>query len=238
MFSYFSIGVDAVKNEPEEKWPNIHQYRKLEETAIEQFESDRVCIMRQSMYSQFFYLMTPYVESQNALRMPIEKSKRWGCIDLRDMTDAIFMLATKKFGKQQPKSGVATTLNLYRWTPLKTMNGQEIANAMAESLGKPELEYEEIPAHELRSYLEQIRQDSRFKERPRKEHGGTDKPYTFPLGKYIHDEEIDMILEAFELANRGMADITTHDLRKALQREPQDLGQFFASNKEQFRRLR
>lgn len=205
--------------------------------ATEQFESERVCIMRQSMYSQFFYLMTPYVESQNALRMPIDSDKRWGCIDLRDMTDAIFMLAAKRFGAEN-SSGSRRIMNLYRWTPLKTMNGQEIAKAMAESLGKPELAYEEISAEDMRSYLEQIRQDSRFQDRPRKEHRGTDKPYTFPLGKYFHDEEITMILEAFELANRGMADITTHDLRNALQREPQDLGQFFMSNKEQFRRLR
>ncbi|KAI7887391.1 hypothetical protein K492DRAFT_121308 [Lichtheimia hyalospora FSU 10163] len=227
------VGMDAVQHD-RERWRHLNQYHQIEEKLKQQFGEHNCCIIRSTMFNQFFYYVTPMVEDRNALCLPVKQDQRWGTVDLRDVVEAICKLVRHNIqvGRGQGQK------QLYRFTPTHLMNGQEMARGMAEAVERSpdELKYHQIKQEEMWQHLKRIRDDERFRER--QPGGGTETRYTVPIGRYLNDHCIELLLEFMELASRGKAEIKSHDLKEILGREPQPLHEYFKKNRDQFKRFR
>ncbi|KAI8146435.1 hypothetical protein BJV82DRAFT_598518 [Fennellomyces sp. T-0311] len=226
------IGLDHVKEE-REKFRHLHEYHQIEEKVKQEFSGQKHCIIRMPLMNQFFYFMTPMAEQKKALCLPTKQDAKWGTIDLRDSVDAIANLVREGMRRSVYEK------QLLRFTPSENMRSSDIARGMAVALDKSpeEVKFKQIEMQEWQKYMHQLRDDKRFKERPRGEEG-TEKPYTMPIGRYLVDECVKELGEWLELASRGKLDVTSKDLQEVLQHEPRDLQEYFKSNRDQFRRFR
>ncbi|KAI8372875.1 uncharacterized protein BYT42DRAFT_594778 [Radiomyces spectabilis] len=233
MFSL--IGVDRCQEQGTGEWKHMKQYRQLEQKIEEQFK-EKHWIVRHPVYTQIFYYLAPMVEGQNVLPLPVKKNAKWGCIDLHDVVGAMVQLS-KRHDKSSIFSGER---KLWQFTPKQNFSSEELCRQMAQGLGRDEMQYRETKPNETKEYLTKMREDKRFKERPQQHElaGESDKPYTFPLGKYLNEVCIETIIEWWQLANENKVDITTNDLQEALQRQPTEVLEFFKNNRDNFRRLR
>ncbi|KAI9269034.1 hypothetical protein BDA99DRAFT_503307 [Phascolomyces articulosus] len=227
------IGVEHVKQEHEFK--TLVEYQQIEEKLKQEFPGSKHCVTRIPLLNQLFYLMTPMAETQEALRLPVKQDVKWGTIDLRDMVNAIFNLIRDQ--SKQPSFG--TQKQVIRLTPEQNLKGEQIARGMALSLEKDpqHFKYKQISDNEWEEYMRERRNDPRYKNRPQSE-GGTEKPYTMPIGRYFNDGLIQELNEWFKLASQQKVDVTTKDLQELLQHAPINLEEYFKSNREQFRRFR
>ncbi|KAI8086261.1 uncharacterized protein BX664DRAFT_315468 [Halteromyces radiatus] len=235
------VGVDHVDQNESEKFKNLLQYRHLEQKIKEIMgNQEQWSIVRLSAPNQLFYLMAPLLESHRVLRLPIKKDQKWSPVDLNDVVEAIFKLA--KENQQQGLFYGRNRKELYQFTPRQVLSMEELVRQISQGLvhEAEEIKYEQVGRDEIRKYLEQMRNDKRFKERPKSDHtiGRQDKPYTFPLGRYMNDDCIETLLEIWELANQGRMDIHTDDLKQILGRDPQDIRSYFEQNRGNFDSLR
>lgn len=200
------------------------------------------CVVRSAMFNQMFYYLAPMVEDRNQLCLPVNKDRRWGSVNIRDVADAVWRLSRQK---ESSRIGPFGKKRLYEFTPQRNRNGPEIAQSMSEGLGmERKVEYRQIPKEEIMKYLEGIREDERFRRRPESSNRDNqdsshhDRPHNFPLGRFLNEHMIYLMCEYWLLADRGEMDKVSRDMQEALGREPQDLRQYFESNRDQFRRLR
>ncbi|KAG2222977.1 hypothetical protein INT45_012276 [Circinella minor] len=229
------IGIDHIKEQNNQQFKCMSEYRKIEEMVRQEFGDQKHCISRLPLLNQLFYLMTPLAEKQQALCMPIKQESKWGSIDLRDMIDAIFNIFREQYGKQV----FVSQKQVYCFTPQKNWKGEQVARSMALALEKsPEqFKYKHISNQEWKQYMHERHDDQRFKDRPDAEQG-TEKPYTMPISRYFNDDLIQELLEWFQLASEGHADISTKDLQEILQHKPRDIEEYFKNNRDQFHRFR
>lgn len=223
----------------------LREYHQIEEHVQREFQN-KSCIVRYPIFDQFYYYLTPMVEDRNKMMLPVERNRKWSSVNIRDVVDAVYRLSREHGKRNNQEFGRLGEKHRWEFTPSQARSGEEIARGMSRALDKEQVQYEKISEQELRQYLEGIRQDKRFKHRPQQEHrpndpneqSRKDQPEDFPLGDYLHKEVIQLIMEFWEMANRGDADKTTRDLEEALGRKPQDLHEYFQNNRDQFQRLR
>ncbi|ORZ18097.1 hypothetical protein BCR42DRAFT_490737 [Absidia repens] len=251
------LGVDKTSND--HQFYHLDQYRQLEQKVQEIMGGqEKSSIVRVGMLSQMFYCMAPSIEGHGTLRLPIKKDKKWSTVDLNEVVEAITKLAHEN---RQGNQGFAETLNnlvsgsghqqkqLYQFTAHRNVSMEEMVQQISQGLGRKDIKYEQADREDIKRMLHELREDKRFKERPRPSQndnngGGTgsngrqDSPSTFPLGRYLTDAFIDTILEFWELVNQGRMDIVTDDLKQILGRNPSDITSFFKNNRDQFRDLR
>ncbi|CAO3639167.1 unnamed protein product [Cunninghamella echinulata] len=230
------IGVDNLQQDNEFKC--LNQYCELEKKHQEMFGSEKGSIIRCSMVDQWFYLLAPMIVGQGVLRLPIKKDQKWGMVDLHDIIEAIVKLANES-RKGNALFGVIGNgrKEVYHFAPQHVHQMEELASHIGEGLGHRGLPYEQISKEEIRKWFEQMRNDSRFKERPSNPRGN-DKPHYFPISRYLNDCMIEIILEVWELANKGRMDISSDDLKELLDRNPVGIHDYFKNNRDQFREFR
>lgn len=241
---------------------NLNQFLALEKQVAENFGRNNYCIVRSAMWDQFFYFFGPMIEDENKICLPVEKSREWGSIDLADYLDAVYNISSEDYDE---KSGQAfhnlgeqyvTILRKknkrsFQFTASHNVTALEIVKAVSHGLDKPDMTYEKVKSNKMFDYLNSIQDDNRFRERPSQQvidasfldddsdvDIARDRPYTFPLGKYLNKDCIETLIEAWELLDSGKADKITDQLEKALHRKPLNVEDFFKRNRDQFRRLR
>ncbi|KAG0168616.1 hypothetical protein DFQ28_005101 [Apophysomyces sp. BC1034] len=240
MFSM--LGVESAQQHRELR--HLGEYYQLEQRLRENFGEEKCCIIRRPMLAQFFYFMVPMVDDKNVLSLPVQKDKKWGVVDVSDVSEAVYRLSRENRGGRFLGPIQKNNKKVFEFTPKRNMNGPEIARAMNKAVEDREIHFEESKAPEIRKYLQDIRQDRRFRERPNEERSKSeravrpDRPHHFPLGDHLNDQTIDVMIEFWELANRGQLDIIKDDLKQALHRDPQDLNNYFENNRDNFRRFR
>ncbi|KAI8147960.1 hypothetical protein BJV82DRAFT_594075 [Fennellomyces sp. T-0311] len=237
MFSL--LGVDQAKKYTE--YPILHTYRNLEQIMCNNFDQERYCIFRTPVLNEIFYRLTPMVEHENTLRMPVKKGTKMAMVDLGDVVEAVYNLSVKDVQQEDNRSFLtryvfpntpAKNQTLFEFTPTQVLTVEQLAEQMGQGLEKDQtLQYGEINASDLRRYLESTRDDERFRR------GDRENEYLFPIGPFMNDATIDTLMERWQLANQGLVDKVTHDLERALHRPPMTLNEFFRRNRENFRRL-
>ncbi|ORX61947.1 hypothetical protein DM01DRAFT_1331422 [Hesseltinella vesiculosa] len=204
---------------------------------------EKSSVVRVSVFSQVFYLMAPLIEGQGVLRLPVQEQQKWTPVDLNDILEGFIRLCKEQkprgaaFGSFKPVGGK----DVYQFTPKEVIRMTELTKEINQGLGSSEeIRFEMCSPEETRNWMKQMRDDSRFKDRPegKGQDSHRDRPFTFPLGRYLNDDMIDTILEIWQLANEGEMDITTPDLSQILGRDPQGIRQYFKSNRQQFRDLK
>lgn len=216
---------------------------QLEQKVKEQFRENH-CVVRTPMFNQVFYYLWPEIENKNALALPVKEDCRWGAVNVRDVVEAVWKLAKEHQKDRGAFCGLlGSKKQLYEFTPQRNRNGKEIAREISEGMER-KVEYRQIERHQLEQYLRGIRDDRRFRERPEEENRSNrgsverDRPYSFPLGRFLNDQCINLFLEFWEMANRNQVDKVSNDLEEILGRKPIELRKYFESNRDQFRRLR
>lgn len=150
---------------------------------------------------------------------------------------------------------------VFEFTPRHNFTAEQLVEYASKGLEREDMTYEKVDSAKLYGYLSHIHNDNRFRARPiqhandiftassatRKNSNNddnnsmdlvADRPYTFPLGQYLNENQIKTIIEFWDLIELMNSDKTTDDLEKALDRKPQDVYHFFKRNKDQFRHLR
>lgn len=237
----YRIGVDKVESRLRNgsDFKRMRQVYELEKLLTREFPGTRHCILRHATYSQIFYTYMPMLQEYSKLCLPISEQEEWGAIDMCDMVDAIFNVARKARYQMASRQSFFAAKLLYLFTPERNWRGPQVARMFGENLDMGrEIEYLRNSQDAMRQYLQRIRDDRRFRDRPQQVPGGADRPYTFPLGRYLNDDTIEFVLETYEMANQGMTNVITKDLLEELDRQPQDLRHFFRNNRDQFQRLR
>ncbi|KAI8369551.1 uncharacterized protein BYT42DRAFT_502920 [Radiomyces spectabilis] len=228
------IGIDRIQQESRH-FQYLNEIAELEKCVQQTFDKDHHCIMRTAMMSQIFYYLAPMVENKNTLCFPIEESRKWCTVDLHDLAEAVYQLSVECPQLSENKA-------MFQFTSTKTMTCEEMAQTMSRGLEQGPIRYNKITRDELRQYLTKMRDDRRFKDKPKGEEEqrrpGPDTSHTFPLGRYLTECAIEVLLEYFEMVNLGKLDFVTKDLEQVLNRQPQDLHGFFKNNRNQFRRLK
>lgn len=188
--------------------------------------------------------MAPRLEGENQLLLPVKKNAKWGSVNMIDVVEAVYRLARKVHEQQRTNSPDADPFyhkNVYEFTMHRSMNAEDMAREIGEGLGRQQVEFEEISGNDFRQYLEKMREDKRFKER-RDTNGnfkeGRDGWWSIPLGKFLNDQNIETMVEFWRLACKGQQDTHSDDLHKLLDRQPQDLKQYFKVNREQFKHFK
>ncbi|ORZ25657.1 hypothetical protein BCR42DRAFT_364029 [Absidia repens] len=238
------LGANKVEQN-DQQFHHLCEYRQLEEKVKETMGNEEKCsIVRVPAPSQFFYYMAPTLQSQGSLRLPIKKEKKWSPVNLVEVVEAIVKLANQEQGNHLFSCGVGQNKQVYQFTPRQQLGMDELTKEISQGLGGNDIKYEQVSRDEVKKMLQRMRDDRRFKERPQKSSnsvdatGRRDKPYAFPLGRYLNDELIDTLCEIWELVNQDRFDIITDDLKQVLGREPQDIRSFFKNNRDQFNDLR
>ncbi|KAI9263206.1 hypothetical protein BDA99DRAFT_559763 [Phascolomyces articulosus] len=84
-------------------WPNLNTYYRLEQIMCNNFNSEQYCIFRLPMFNTVFYTLTPMVENENKLRMPLKKGTRIAIIDMEDCIEGIYNLSVEKEDENEKK---------------------------------------------------------------------------------------------------------------------------------------
>jgi hypothetical protein len=215
------------------------------------------------MWHQFFFYFGPMMEDQNKIKLIIDKKSKWNTIDLADLVDATYNLSNQDYNDDETNKTEFKNLadkyvfnlkkknkTLFEFTARHNMTAEQLVETASEGLGPKEMTYEKVASNELFDYLNRIHHDNRFRHRPHQIAQdlsdrlsnaaalGEDRPYTFPLGQFLNDQVIKMLIESEELVNAGHGDKMTEHLAKALDRYPITIKHFFKYNRDQFRRLR
>ncbi|KAI8990940.1 hypothetical protein BDF20DRAFT_811432 [Mycotypha africana] len=240
-----AIGVDRIHS-GEISEQNAGEFRylqelcKMEKKLKDEFHEEKHCIVRIPLLNQYFYFMAPKIESENVIPLPVKKDKKWSTVDLNDVVEAIYCLAKKKSEHSQ-QGGATHHKQTYNFTCLQVHNTEEIVKQIGEGLDRKDLRLKEISENEMKQWLQQMKQHKNFNQRPNERNDfrkGRDGFGSFPLGKFLHEEKIEMIMEYWRFVNGGKADIQSDDLEKVLNRKPHTLKEYFQVNREQFKRLK
>ncbi|SAM09042.1 hypothetical protein [Absidia glauca] len=252
------VGVGKIDQSGGQEYKHLKQYNQLEQIVKETMGSkEKHSIVRLTLPTQFFYFLAPTLEERNVLRLPVKKDRKWSTVDLYDSVDAIVKLSNET--RQGSPQGLTSALGnlfvgghlnkqVYQFTPRKWITVKELTEEIGEGLQRDSIKYEEVDTQEFKKILQELRDDHRFKERPNKNMpndptppaGGNrqDRPFTFPLGRYLNDPYIETLIEVMDLVNQGQHEHATDDLKQILGREPQDIKSFFKNNRRQFQDLR
>ncbi|KAF1802499.1 hypothetical protein V8B55DRAFT_1378072 [Mucor lusitanicus] len=237
---------------------HLHDYRHLEKCVSQHFNHNSYCVMRSAMWHQFYYYYGPMIEDKNRIQLPVHEKAKFGSIDLTDLVDAVYNLSA--FPEQDSDDRHVANLaqlytahlrkknkTLFEFTPRHNITPRDLVQSAADGLERKNMTYEKVGPETLYDYLRRIHNDNRFRQRPIQratdivEHQlrlKEDRPYTFPLGRYLNDCVIEGILEYWEMADAGKEERSTDDLEKAIGRHPTTVDQFFKNNRDQFDRLR
>ncbi|KAI8137751.1 hypothetical protein BJV82DRAFT_583409 [Fennellomyces sp. T-0311] len=228
----------------QEQQQAIRALGQLEEQVEQQYH-DNYSVIRNPIFNQIFYYLTPMIEDRNRLELPVGPERKWSSVDVRDVAEAVYRLSRQNGPQQGVFFGNLGEQRLRQFTGRAARNGQEIAREYSQALNREEqVQYRQIQPQELENYLNGIRDDQRFSDRPRERAGGDDeknrrdRPHSFPLGRFLNQEFIRLIVEFYGLADRGNTELTTNDLQQALGRQPQELREYFENNRDNFNRLR
>jgi hypothetical protein len=200
------------------------------------------------------------MEDQNKIKLTTSEKRKWNTIDLADLVDATYNLSTedyddvKKFEFRNLVDKYVSNLKkknkiLFEFSARHNITAEYLLEAARGGLGCKEMTYEKVDSNELQNYLYSIHHDNRFRHRPHQDTKdlsdhltntalGGDRPYTFPLGQFLNEQVIKMLIEFWELVEAGHADKITEHLAKALGRDPITIKDFFKDNKDQFKRLK
>lgn len=239
---------------------HLNDYRHLEKCVSQHFNHNSYCVMRSAMWHQFYYYFGPMMEDKNKIQLPVHDKAEFGSIDLADLVDAIYNLSAFPEQDSHDDGGGFVSLaqlyvanlkkknkTLFEFTPRHTITPKELAQSAADGLERKNMTYETVSPETLYDYLRRIHNDNRFRQRPLQRATDTverqlnlreDRPYTFPLGRYLNDHVIQGILEYWKMADAGKEKHATDDLEKAIDRHPTTVDQFFKNNRDQFNRLR
>ncbi|CEP13712.1 hypothetical protein [Parasitella parasitica] len=249
MLSY--MGADYAKEENK----HLTEYCRLEKFLSKHFNHNSYTVMRSAMWHQFYYYYGPMIEDENKIKLPVHEKAEFGSIDLADLVDAVYNLSSFP-AEEAVYSNLAhlyiTNLRkknktLFEFTPSGTITPGQLVKAASVGLERKDMTYEKISPETLYDYLRRIHNDNRFRQRPiqsatdivvHKPILKEDRPYTFPLGRYLNDIVIEGILEYWTLADSNKQSHVSDDLEKAIDRRPTAVGKFFKHNRDQFSRLR
>lgn len=206
-------------------------------------------IIRISMADQIFYYLAPMIEGQGVLRLPVKKDQKWTPVDLHDIIEAIVRLAEENREKNSFFGVIGRDRKqIYQLAPEHVHKMEDLARQIGKGLGHEELRYEQFSKDDMCRWLQKMRDDNRFKGRPSRHSGnnfqddeptsGRDKPHYFPVGRYLNDEWINLLLEVWELASQGKMDVSSNELKEILHRRPTEVEHYFRKNREQFRDLK
>ncbi|KAI8882679.1 hypothetical protein K501DRAFT_250920 [Backusella circina FSU 941] len=236
LFSF--IGVENLTpDESRKDFKNLAQYQALEDKLRYLFHKDYHCIIRIGFLNQLFYYLGPMFEDKNQMRLSVNEESKWSSTDLADIVDAVYSLSFTDIYSDSSEKNKNKTLFIF--TPKDTLTARDVVSAANEGLNK-NMTYDMVKQKELTIYLQEIHNDNRFRTRPfeQLESLKKDRPYTFPLGKYLTNTYIDTLLEWWLLSDDRFTDVTSDDLRRALGCPPHTIKQFFKQNSDQFRLLR
>lgn len=225
----------------EGRWPMYQQLYCLEQLMKRSFNKESYCIFQVPILAQVFFFLTPMAQEQNKLRMPVNQHCKFAMLSMQDIVQGVYRLSieqntTSSFGSRfLPWTSNSQNKNqtLFQFTPRESEDPSQMADHMAKGLEKgSDFSFEHIKPDDMKEYLQRMRDDHRFQQRlPIKE------TFAYPLACYLSDNFILTLLEAWDMADQGYLDVTTHDLERALHRNPQDLVDFFQSNRDSFRQL-
>lgn len=189
--------------------------------------------------------MAPQLENDNQFFLPVKRDSKWGSVNMIDVVEACYRLA--KRAKEQQRSNTPDNdsfyhKNVYEFTMERSMTSEQMAREIGEGLGREHVEFKQISEQDFKKYLEQMKQDKRFKERPDNMKGdpkqGRDGWWSIPVGKLLNEQNIETMMEFWRMACKGQQDIHSDDLHKILERQPQTLKQYFKTNREQFKHFK
>jgi hypothetical protein len=216
----------------------LNEYRRIEEKVKDQFQGKNHCIVRHAVFNQLFYFMGPQIENENKLSLPVEKRQKWCAVDLNDVCEGMWRLA-----RQQQGCSDSTRKNTYNFCADHARSTEDHVQDMGKGLNREDLQFNQISGKEMLQYLQKMRDNKHFRERPqhRLEESGRRERDTFatlPLGRFLNDQCIETMEEFWRSANEGYQDLKCDDLKGILDREPQNLKNFFKSNRDNFKRLK
>ncbi|KAI8646801.1 hypothetical protein BD408DRAFT_380072 [Parasitella parasitica] len=245
------MGADYAKEENK----HLADYYRLEKFLSKHFDRNSHTVMRSAMWHQFYYYYGPMIEDENKIKLPVHEKAEFGSIDLADLVDAVYNLSSFPTDEAVYSSLAhlyITNLRkknktLFEFTPSSNITPEQLIKAASEGLERKDMTYEKISPKTLYDYLRRIHNDNRFRQRPiqsatdivvHKPQLKEDRPYTFPLGRYLNDIAIEGILEYWKLADSNKQAHVSGDLEKAIDRRPTTVYKFFKHNRDQFSRLR
>lgn len=251
------MGVDYAKNEHK----HFNEYCHLEKFVAKHFNNKSHCIMRSSMWHQFFYYYGPMIEDENKIQLPMREKTEFGSIDLNDLVDAVYNLSSFSDIKNDTQQHIYNNLaqlyianlrernkTLFEFTPRHNITPEKLIQAVTDGLEHKNMTYEKTSSETMYDYLRRIHNDNRFRQRPIYQCAtdigedqfklNEDRPYTFPLGRNLNNCVIEDIVEYWKLADSGKEQHETDDLERAIGRHSTTVDQFFKHNKDQFNRFR
>lgn len=200
----------------------MDQLHQLETNIRANFDKDSFCIFRSTLWHQFFWYFGPMIENQNKIELNLHEKVKWGTIDLSDLVQAIIQLSIDTGDCKENQT-------VFEFTPSLVMNTKEMVQAASQGLDLKDMTYNQVDPSVLCKYLSKIHDDNRFKSRPN---------HMFPLGQYLNQHLIQLIIEYLELLNQLTRIDTTKDLEHAIKRQPHSIQDFFKQNKHQFKQLK
>ncbi|KAI8889811.1 NAD(P)-binding protein [Backusella circina FSU 941] len=242
---------------------NFFEYDKIERKVRKKFGGSKHCIVRHAMFNQLFYFLAPEIEGQNVLPLPVDRNQKWSTVDLNDVTECVWKLLQRS--KEERLAATKLTWDLAGERPKRS---EEMSEDIAKGLGREELRYAQVKDEEVRDMLVRMRNDKRFKGRmPGKKEDrrlnddsdddesdvekdgespieaverrdGRDGFSTFPLGKFLNDQNIETMIEYWRMVTLGREDIGLSDLKDVIGRRPYGVRDYFKANRDNFQRLK
>jgi hypothetical protein len=210
---------------------------------MEMFHGEKGCVVRHQIFNQLYYFMAPQIKSQNMLCLPVKKDAKWGSVNLNDVVEGVFCLAKKH---HERSLGRNTSEEIYHkqvmnFTTHRTCKTEEMVKEVSEGLGHDDIKYKHVSEDEFKQYLERMKSDRRFKERPESKEKfghGRDGWWSVPVGKFLNEENIETTMEYLRFACKGHLDFSSEDLQKVLNHKPQDLKEYFKTNRDMFEKFK
>lgn len=241
MITIISLGIGRAARGDGKRWPMHQQLYCLEQVMKRSFDEESYCIFQVPILAETFFFLTPMVQEQNKLRMPVDQDRKFAVLSLHDIVQGVYRLSVEQDTSSSSfVSRLAWIMNkqqknqtLFQFTPRESENPSNMARHMAKGLEKGhDFSFDRIEPHDMREYLKRMREDHRFQQRL-----PIEETFAHPLASYLSDACIQGLLEAWDMADQGYLDKNTDDLERALGHPPQDLIHFFQSNRDSFDQL-
>ncbi|KAG9290400.1 hypothetical protein G9A89_007131 [Geosiphon pyriformis] len=220
-------------------------HREFEEIErIWREEGRNVVILRSTILQQVFLLWSEQIQD-GYFSLPLDEDRdEFAPVNLCDVTGAIANIITEnnRFRKDSGRKH-----QVYELTGPESLSPGDIVDILNDTLGREQVEYEEVNPRELQDYLRSLneghegprdrdnRRDGGHYQRGRRGDGyrGRFNEENDPLDFLpIKEFEIEKILDLIEYARENKVS-PTDDIRRINGREPESLEEFFRENIEE-----
>ncbi|KAG0341115.1 hypothetical protein BG000_010170 [Podila horticola] len=231
----------SVEGSEAEGLRELNSFHEIERIVQDTYWEHCYVILRKSIVNQLFMLWAPVVKDQGEFPLTLENNSQMAPIDASDVLSSIENIVTTYCRRHHGSKGVEDSEEtapfgghrnkVYTLTGPAKITAEDLVHELTEATGQ-NVKFKKVSQDELRRYLESLKNRGW----PKEEDADAEDIDALHHHYAPNDATIKLILEEFELINRGEASFVSGDLEKIIGRKGKTSRDFFRKEKDAFKK--